>query len=78
MKVGDLEVYLLIWKQVKLNAYKMPNIAFFNDNIRDDIKGSTFGQIGRGYISGVENKEKDILTSIKGAKGLRVIQALTN
>lgn len=39
--------------------------------ILETILRSTFGQIGRGYVSGVENKEKDILTSIKGAKGLR-------
>ncbi|VWL84829.1 type I pullulanase [Oceanivirga miroungae] len=46
------------------NADKIPNIAFFNDSIRDLIKGSTFENIGCGYISRVENNEKNILKNI--------------
>ncbi|MDE6618435.1 MAG: type I pullulanase [Clostridiales bacterium] len=34
------------------NASKMPNIAFFNDVIRDGLKGSVFNMDGIGFVSG--------------------------
>ena len=36
----------------KQNAEKLPDYAFFNDNYRDAIKGSTFNERECGYISG--------------------------
>lgn len=40
-------------KAKKDNAYQMPNIGFFNDNVRDGIKGSeVYGQFKHGFVSG--------------------------
>lgn len=39
-------------KTIQKNAAKVPNIAFFNDSIRDSIKGSVFENKDRGFISG--------------------------
>lgn len=36
----------------KANAYKMPNIAFFNDAVRDGIRGSVFNISEPGFITG--------------------------
>lgn len=37
---------------VKSNAEKMPNIAFFNDIIRDGLKGSVFEPKDTGFVNG--------------------------
>lgn len=39
-------------KAIIANAAKMPGIAFFNDQFRDNIKGSTFEVLDRGFILG--------------------------
>ncbi|HAX73108.1 MAG TPA: type I pullulanase [Firmicutes bacterium] len=39
-------------KAAKFNAYIMPNIAHFNDEFRDNIKGHTFNQQDRGLALG--------------------------
>ena len=40
-------------KAKKDNAYQMPNIGFFNDNVRDGIKGAeVYGQFKHGFVSG--------------------------
>ncbi|CAM3085604.1 type I pullulanase [Streptobacillus felis] len=57
-------------KANQLNANKMPNIAFFNDDIRDSLRGSTFEKLGNGYVSGGELEER-LLLSIQGGKGLK-------
>lgn len=56
---------------LKANASKMPDIAFFNDNIRDDLKGGVFddedGLLSDcGFVSGVKANESIIY---KGAQG---------
>lgn len=52
------------------NANKMPNIAFFNDDIRDSIRGSIFEKLGIGFVNFGEN-EKRLINSIKGGSGLK-------
>jgi pullulanase len=44
-------------KTIQENSYKVPSIGFFNDTIRDSIKGSVFSLKDRGFISGKENVE---------------------
>ncbi|MDQ0858011.1 type I pullulanase [Bacillus sp. V2I10] len=39
-------------KAIIANAGKMPGIAFFNDQFRDNIKGSTFEVLDKGFILG--------------------------
>ena len=47
------------------NASKMSDrIAFFNDQIRDGIKGSVFDEIGKGYIQGNLGSDKDVKAGI--------------
>lgn len=58
-------------KAAQYNANKLPNIAFFNDDIRDGIKGSTFGKIGKGFVSGELNQEQRVINNVKGAEGIK-------
>lgn len=46
------------------NAYKMPGIAHFNDNIRDGLKGSVFFGEENGFINGKQNMEEQIKKGI--------------
>ncbi|MFS1663885.1 type I pullulanase [Streptococcus sp. zg-JUN1979] len=44
-------------KAKKDNAHLMPNIGFFNDNVRDAIKGSeVYGHFKRGFVSGASTE----------------------
>lgn len=42
------------------NAHKLPNVGFFNDIIRDSIKGSVFITTDKGFVSGKTNLENII------------------
>ncbi len=46
------------------NAYKMPGIAHFNDNIRDGLKGSVFIDKDNGFVNGKQNMEERIRKGI--------------
>lgn len=48
------------------NAKEMPNLGFFNDTIRDTIKGSVFSKFDRGFVSGEKNLENMIKDCITG------------
>lgn len=54
-------------KSDQKNAYKLPNISFFNDTIRDGIKGSVFDSVGTGFVNGKAGAELDIKKGIVGA-----------
>ncbi len=49
------------------NAKKMPNIAFFNDVIRDGLKGSVFTMSDTGFVSGKANTDSAVYVGAKGA-----------
>lgn len=51
----------------KSNAKKIPNIAFFNDNFRDAIKGNVFDSKDRGYVNGNDSLANYIKYGIVGA-----------
>ena len=54
------------------NASKIvDNIAFFNDDMRDGIKGSVFDDLDQGFVNGKPNMEDFIYQNIKGANGLQ-------
>lgn len=53
-------------KAVQGNAYKLNNIAFFNDGIRDGLRGNPFSHEVRGFLSGEYNKEYDVKRGIVG------------
>ncbi|MCS4488059.1 type I pullulanase [Streptococcus sciuri] len=61
-------------KAIKENACQMPNIGFFNDNIRDAIKGAeVYGHIKTGFVSG-ELTEQIVAKGILGSEGLSCYQ----
>ena len=47
------------------NAAQVPGFAFFNDSLRDALKGSVFDK-GTGFISGASGKENAILDALLG------------
>ncbi len=51
----------------KNNAEKIPEIGFFNDRIRDVLKGNVFQKSDQGYISGKENLENEIRICVRGS-----------
>ncbi|MBO1627459.1 type I pullulanase [Bacillus arachidis] len=46
------------------NAEKMNGIAHFNDDIRDGLKGSVFGDKDNGFVNGMKNMEERIKKGI--------------
>lgn len=52
------------------NADKLKNIAFFNDNIRNDLKGSTYEELSLGFVNSWSSKKESLIKSIKGGSGL--------
>lgn len=53
-------------KATKKNADQMPGIAFFNDEIRDSIKGHVFNAADKGFINGGQGFEKKMKQGITG------------
>ena len=53
-------------KAIQSNAYKLKNIAFFNDKIRDGLRGNSFYHDDKGFLSGGYNKEHDVKSAIVG------------
>lgn len=53
-------------RAIQCNASKLPQIGFFNDTIRDTIKGNVFNTKDKGFISGKENLEDIIKGSVTG------------
>lgn len=51
------------------NAKQMPNIAFFDDVIRDGLKGSVFSVTDIGFISGKANSDSAVYVGAMGATG---------
>lgn len=44
-------------KAIQCNSSEMPNIGFFNDTIRNSIRGNVFSLSDKGFVSGKENLE---------------------
>ncbi|MBK5241494.1 type I pullulanase [Clostridium sp.] len=53
-------------KAIQKNASKMPGIGYFNDTIRDGIKGSVFEATDKGFVNGKTNTEASIKKGIVG------------
>ncbi len=54
-------------KAMIMNAKKMPEIAFFNDMVRDSVKGSTFNMFDRGFALGNTHKTHLLKQSLSGS-----------
>lgn len=53
------------------NASKVKGVAFFNDSLRDAIKGSVFSDKDTGFIAGKADKENLITTNVLGCNNKR-------
>lgn len=53
------------------NASKVKGVAFFNDSLRDAIKGSVFSDEDTGFIAGKADKENLITTNVLGCNNKR-------
>ena len=53
-------------KATKKNADQMPGIAFFNDEIRDSIKGNVFDAPDKGFINGGQGLVEKIKQGVAG------------
>ncbi len=52
---------------IQANATQMPNIAFFNDIIRDGVKGSVFTMTDTGFVSGKSGTDASVYVGAVGA-----------
>ena len=50
------------------SSAKVPGFAFFNDNIRDGLKGSVFNTAETGWASGSTGKERQMISSFLAAE----------
>ncbi|MCG8541563.1 MAG: type I pullulanase [Clostridia bacterium] len=48
-------------------AKDMPGIAFFNDNIRDNLKGAYNDEKDHGFVDGRQNRELEVMTGVVGS-----------
>lgn len=51
----------------KTNAGEMPDIAMFNDDIRDGVKGHVFYEEQQGFVNGKQGMEEEIKFAVVGA-----------
>lgn len=54
-------------KAISASAARMPGIGHFNDVFRDALKGSTFNEMDRGFVSGDGWKEGEVRNGIAGS-----------
>ncbi len=50
------------------SSAKTPGFAYFNDNIRDGLKGSVFNTSETGWASGSRDKERQMIASFKASE----------
>ncbi len=55
------------FRAVKNNINQLPNIAAFNDNFRDALKGNHGNKKSKGFVSGLELAEEPVKYGIVGA-----------
>lgn len=53
-------------RALKANTSKLNAIAAFSDDIRDALKGNVFDALDKGFVSGKEGMENDIMYSVVG------------
>ena len=58
-----------VFMTTKENAEAVPGFAFFNDTIRDGLKGSVFNNASPGFISGQTEFNADLMRCYMGAPG---------
>lgn len=54
---------------VQKNAFLVPELGFFNDTIRDTLRGSIFDRTLPGYISGAPTDRQQLLRCFRGEAG---------
>lgn len=53
-------------RAIQINSGKMINVGFFNDRIRNSVRGSVFEYKEKGFVSGAHGLENEIKLCIKG------------
>ena len=51
----------------QVNSAQTPDFAYFNDNLRDGLKGNVFDSNKLGFVSGAKGKEETIIESFLGS-----------
>ena len=51
----------------QVNSSQTPDFAYFNDNLRDGLKGNVFDSNKLGFVSGAKGKEDTIIESFLGS-----------
>ncbi len=51
---------------IQRNAHMVPNFGFFNDTIRDQLKGSVFENTEKGFISGGHFDRNELVKAFRG------------
>lgn len=54
---------------VQKNAYLLPEFGFFNDTIRDTLRGSIFDRTAPGYAAGAPVSREQLLACFRGVAG---------
>ncbi|WP_051177361.1 type I pullulanase [Helcococcus sueciensis] len=63
-------------RATQVNAVKISDrVAFFNDDLRDAVKGSVFGDTDPGFVNGALGKEEFLLQNIRGGEGLKTYKS---
>ncbi len=57
-----------LYMATQRSSARTPGLAFFNDNIRDGLKGSVFNE-ETGYVSGAKGKENSLANSFMAKEG---------
>lgn len=57
-------------RAAQINAYKMPYVGMFNDDLRDGVKGSVFGGDAIGFVNDEKGVEEDLFKSIRTVKNI--------
>lgn len=56
---------------IQPNASKVPGVAFFNDSLRDTLRGSVFSDTDTGFVTGKPNLENLVATNLMACDNSR-------
>ncbi|MCX7710277.1 MAG: type I pullulanase [Clostridia bacterium] len=54
-------------RAIQAHADRMPGIGFFNDNVRDNLKGPWSYAGGHGFVDGEKNFELEVMAAVTGS-----------
>lgn len=64
----NIDTKIPVWERpIQQNSHKLSGYSFFNDLVRDSIKGSVFSSLDKGFISGKAGLEHNIRIAVSGS-----------